>query len=65
MRRTEAEGEVLSLPKLLAEQKRMRDEAEGDAHADGVENYSKVGARPDNEVSRRLCPRGYARESLA
>ena len=37
-----------------------RDEAEGDARAEGVEAYSEVRARPDNDVSRRLCLREAA-----
>ena len=37
---------------LLARQKRMQSEAEGDARADGVETYSEVSARPDNEVRK-------------
>ena len=38
----------------------MQSEAEGDARADGVETYSEVSARPDNEAMRRptQAPRG-------
>ena len=52
----------------------VRDEAEGDARADGVYTYSEVGARPDNEVRKPLkrrgfrsgnfCPRGIAEVKL-
>ena len=41
---------------VSAEQKRMQSEVDGDAHADGVVTYVEVWARPDNDVSRDLCP---------
>ena len=39
----------------------MQDEAQGDTSADGVETYSEVLVRPDNEVLRRFILRDYAR----
>ena len=35
------------------------DEAEVDAHADGVATYSEVCARPDNEVSKKPSSKGW------
>ena len=45
-------------PRLARGDKTSEDEAEGDAHADGVATYSEVCARPDNEVLRSFSPRG-------
>ncbi len=41
-------------PRLARKTEIVADEAEGDARADGVDTYSEVSARPDNEVSGDL-----------
>ena len=53
-------NEVLNnlCPRLARKTEIAADEAEGDARADGVDIYSEVSARPDNEVSGDLRPRG-------